>query len=127
MKNPRAIRAANGHIRFHSAIEFDATAHCIINLHGTSGRSNPECSSILVDVALVPESLQVLFIDRVAFALEIGSKPAPLSGPFVPLQSKPLQAVINHLHRLVMFAALVGILNAKHKGTAMVPSEKPIK
>jgi hypothetical protein len=28
---------------------------------------------------------------------------------------------------LVMFATLVGILNAKHKGSAMVPSEKPIK
>jgi hypothetical protein len=26
-----------------------------------------------------------------------------------------------------MFTTLVGILNAKHKGTALVPSEKPIK
>src|SRR5260221_3652041 len=127
MKNPRAIRAANGHIRFHTAVEFDASTHLIINHHRTSRRSKPECSSILVDIALVLESLEVLFIDCVAFALEIGSEPATLSGPFVPLQTKPLQAVINYLHRLVMFATLVGILNAKHKGTAMVPSEKPIK
>src|ERR1700747_813233 len=107
MKNPRSIRAANGHIRFHSAIEFDASTHLIINHYRASRRSKPECSSILIYVVLILESLQVLFIDRVALALEIWPDPAPLSGPFVPLQSKPLQALINHLHRLVMFATLV--------------------
>src|SRR4029077_4839083 len=115
MKNPRAIRAANGHIRFHSAIEFDAAAHLVINHHWASRRSKPEGSSILVYVAVVLEPLQVLFINRVAFSLERGPNPPTPPGPFVPLQSKPLQAVINHLHRLVMFATLVGILNAKHK------------
>src|SRR6267143_403092 len=127
MKNPGAVWATNCHIRFHTAIEFDPSADLVINHNWASRRSKSDCSSILVNAVLVLEPLEILFIDRAALALKIRPKFTAFSGTFVPLQSKPLQTLINHPDRLVMFTTFIGVLDPEDKGTAVVPRKEPIE
>ncbi len=127
MKNPGAVWATNCHIRFHTAIEFDPSADFVINHNWASRRSKSDCSSILVNAALVLEPLEVLLIDRAALALKIRPKFAAFSSPFVPLQPEPLQTLINHADRLVMFPALIGVLDPEDKNTVAMPSKQPIE
>src|ERR1700730_1638563 len=127
VKDPRAVWATNCHIRFHTAIELDPAADLIINHNWASRRSKSDCSSILINAALFLEPLEVFFIDRAALALKIRPKFTAFSGTFVPFQSKPLQTLIYHADRLVMFTTLIGVLDPEDKSTAVVPSKQPIE
>jgi hypothetical protein len=69
----------------------------------------------------------MLRIDIRALALLIGAKRTSLVWTFIPVQSEPVQAIINHLASLFGIPLLVGILNSQYECPTMLAGVEPIK
>ena len=70
---------------------------------------------------------EVLGIDIRALALLIGAKGTSLVRTFIPVQTKPVQSIINHLAGFFSIPLLVGILNAEDECPSMLAGVEPIK
>ena len=72
-------------------------------------------------------TLQVLFIDVAALALEVGAHLAADFGAFVPVDAEPLQAVEQLLQSGVRVALLIGVFDAEHQLAAGLARIEPIE
>ena len=59
------------------------------------------------------EFIEMLLVNDVAFALEIGTVIAPFQWAFIPIDAKPTQTIVDRLNSLWSIPGLVGILNSQ--------------
>ena len=46
---------------------------------------------------------------------------------FVPIESEPLQALVNRRHRLLDVASFVSVFDAQNKFAAVMPRKEPVE
>src|SRR5690348_2048458 len=115
MKDPRSIRTPDRHVRICAAVKFDPAANDIIDDHRFPRRPETNSALIHVDDPLCLQKAQVLLVNRIPLALEIGTVIATASGALIPIEAEPAQTIVNRLHRLVSLPALVRILYSQQK------------
>jgi hypothetical protein len=93
MKNPRAIRTADGHVRVRSRIakvEIDLAAHNVVHEHVFAWRTKSHRALVLEDVTGILKLLQVALVQLGSLTLQVRSEFAADVRTFVPIQAKPL-------------------------------------
>src|SRR5579885_2953802 len=130
MKNPRAVGAANGHVGMGDwigEIEIDFAANDVVHNHVFARRTKSHCSLVFEDMPGVLELFQVALVKYRALALQIRSELAADMGAFIPIQPQPFQPLIDGGHRFLRVALAVGILDAQHEFSAVMPCKQPVK
>src|SRR5260221_10928301 len=92
MENPRAIRAADRHVRMRvrvREIEFDAAANEIVHDDLFARRAEAPRAVVLEQPAAGLELLEVALINVEALALEVRPEVAAGLGTFVPIEPEP--------------------------------------
>src|SRR5689334_7431627 len=92
MENPRAIWAADGHVRvdfFVGKIEIDFAANEIVDHDMLAGRTKPQRALVVEDVTGILQFLQVTLVSLVPLTLKIGPELSAYMRPFIPIQSEP--------------------------------------
>ena len=136
MENPRAVGAADRHVRLHVAqrvdglgtVDFDVPADEVVH-DDELAREFEAGRALVVEVDAVGglEFGEVAFVDVVALALEVGAEVTALAGALVPVEAEPFQAVVDDLHGVDGVAGLVGVLDAQDELAAVVPREEPVE
>ena len=88
MKNPRTVRAADGHVRVDflvRKIEIDFAANEIINHDMLAGRTKPQRALIVEDVTGILQFLQITLVNFVALTLKIRPEISADVRPFIPI------------------------------------------
>src|SRR5437868_5640143 len=130
MENPRAIRAADSHVRVDflvRKIEIDFAADQIVNHHMLAGRMKPQRALIVEDVTGILHLLQVTLVNFIALTLKIGPELSAKMRPFIPIQSEPPQSLVDGRRGFLRVTRAVGIFDPQNKCAAVMSSEEPVK
>jgi hypothetical protein len=130
MKNPGAVRAADGHIGrdFDVAkIERHLAANQVVHFDQFARETEAPGAAILVEKAGVAQLCEVPLVSGFALALEIRAVIAAHERAFVPIQSEPAQAIEDHLQGFGCIALLVRVLDAQDELAAGVPCVEPVE
>ena len=91
---------------------------------GERKRSAP---CILKNVAGFLQLLQVTLINFRALALKIGAEIAARVRTFIPIESEPVQSIVNGARGFLGVARAIGVLDPQHQCAAGVLREKPVE
>ena len=130
MKNPGAVRAANGHVGMRPGIcqiEIDFAANHIIDNDMLARRAKAERARVLKEMTGVLQLFQIALVKFGSLALKVGTEVSSDVGTFVPIQLKPLQPFINRSRRFFRIARFVGVLDPQNEFATVMACEEPIE
>jgi hypothetical protein len=84
-------------------------------------------AAVVVEVISVTQLLKVAGVDLVPLALEVWPVLTACVGTFIPIEAKPPQSVVDHLHCFGSIARCIGILDAQDELAAGMAGEEPIE
>ncbi len=130
MENPRAVWAADGHVRVGGGIgevEIDAAADEVMDGDDLARGAETPGALVLVEMSSGAEFLEVAFVNGLALGLKIGAEGSVFFWALVPIESEPAEAVEDDLDGLRGVACLVGVLDAQDERTAAVARVEPVE
>src|SRR4051794_7439732 len=92
MKDPRAVRPANGHVRMRlriAQIEGDAAADFVVHRNRLARRAEAPDAVVLVEVAGRAQLLEMREVNGLALALEVRPIRAAGVRAFIPIEPEP--------------------------------------
>jgi|SRR5947209_16041771 len=108
-------------------IEIDFAANEIVDNHVFAWGTKAQRPLIFENVAGVLKLFQVALVDFGPLTLKIWPVISANMRTFVPINSEPVQAVVNRSCSLLSVALAVGILDSQNQFAAVVADEQPIK
>src|ERR1043166_6642044 len=130
MENPRAVGAANGHVRIRLRarhVEFGMAADDVIDYDLFSREAKTDGTGVVVNAAGGAQFIEITLIDRFTFALKIGAKISAGLRTFVPIESEPAEPVINGLRGFLRVARPIGVFNPQNQRAIGVPGVEPVE
>src|SRR5438093_1463982 len=123
MENPRAVRAANGHIRIGLGaghVEFDPAANDVIHDDLFAREAKADGARVVINALGGTESIQITLIDTFPLALKVRAEIPTNLRSFIPIESKPAQPVVNRLRGLLGVARAISVFDPQHQRPAGV-------
>ena len=108
-------------------IEIDSPAHDVIHDHVLARGTKSQRALVFEDVTGVLKSFQIALVQFRALTLQIRSEIAANMRAFIPIQAEPLQSFVNRCHRFLGVSFDVGVFDAQHEFTAVMPRKQPVE
>ncbi len=108
-------------------IEIDLSVNEVVDDDVFARRPKSQCSLIFVDVAGVLKFFQITLVKFCAFALQIRPELAADMRAFIPIQAQPFQSFVDGGHRFLGVALHIGVFDAQHEFSAVMPREQPVE
>ena len=130
MENPRTVGTANGHVRIRLSaghVELNAATDDVIHDDFFARETKANGTFVIVDAVDGTQFVQVTFIDCFPLTLKVRSEVPTGLRSFIPIESEPVQPIVNGLCGFARVARPIGVFDPQNQRAARVFGVEPIK
>src|SRR5437588_4552707 len=130
MKNPRAVRVTDGHVRMRAwigEIEIDFPANQIADDDVLAWRAKTQRALVFENMTAILKVFQVALVNVGALALKIRTEISADMRSFVPINTEPLESLVNRGRGFFGVAFDVRVFDSQHQFAAGVTRKQPVE
>src|SRR5690349_4162235 len=108
-------------------IKINFSANEIVHDHMLTRRTEPERALVLENMSRVLQFLQIVLVNFSALTLKIGPEIPADMRTFVPVNSQPLESLVNRSRGFLGIALGVGVFDAQHQFATVMMHKEPVE